>query len=59
MTNYEAIKQMSMPEMAAVFYLFTTPVLDCLEATEEERDKMRQTIREFLTTEVKGRESTN
>lgn len=59
MTNYEAIKQMSMPEMAAVFYLFTKPVLDCLEATEEDTEKLKKSIREFLATEVKGREGTN
>lgn len=59
MTNYEAIKQMSLEEMGAMLYLFARPMLDGLEATKEDREKLKKSIREFLATEVKGREGTN
>lgn len=59
MTNYEAIKRMSLEEMAAMLYLFAKPMLDGLEATKEDREKLQKSIREFLTTEVKEHEGTN
>lgn len=59
MTNYEAIKRMSLEEMGAIFYLFAKPMLDGLEATKEDREKLRKSIREFLATEVKQHEGTN
>lgn len=59
MTNYEAIKRMSLEEVGAMLYLFAVPTLNRLDATDEVRDKLRKSIREFLTTEVKGREGSN
>jgi len=59
MTNYEAVKRMSLEEMAAMLYLFAKPMLDGLEATKEDREKLQKSIREFLTTEVKEHEGTN
>ena len=52
-TNYEAIKTMSLEEMAAVFYMFMKPQLDSLNATAEQREEARTQIRAFLTAEVK------
>lgn len=53
MTNYEAIKNMSADEMAAVFYMFTKPMMDAFEMSKEQKDQMRDSIKAFLKTEVK------
>lgn len=57
MTNYEAIKRMSIEEMAAMFYLFILPSLDALDMEEEDkktiRENSKKNIREFLKAEVK------
>ena len=53
MTNYEAIKKMSINEMAAVFYLFAKPMMDAYEMSKEQKGQMRDGIMAFLNTEVK------
>lgn len=53
MTNYEAIKEMSIDEMAAVFYIFAKPMMDAFEFDVEDKNKMRQSIKNFLKAEVK------
>lgn len=53
MTNYEAIKNMSVNEMAAVFYLFAKPMMDAFEMNKKEKDQMRESIMIFLNAEVK------
>lgn len=58
MTNYEAIKQMSQEEMAAIFYLFVRPMLDGLSATDAQREEVQGFIKVFLATEVKQHEGT-
>ncbi len=52
-TNYEAIKTMSLEEMAATLYMFIKPQLDSLNATDEQREETRNIIKAFLTAEVK------
>ena len=52
-TNYEAIKEMSMEEMAAVFYIFAKPFMDTFGFNEEQRLKTREDIRTMLTSETK------
>ena len=59
MTNYEAIKQMSLEEMAAMLYFAVKPMLDYMEATEAQRKEVQKGLREVLATEVKGSEGTN
>lgn len=51
-TNYDVIKEMSIEEMAAVFYLFIKPLLDCFEMTEEQRKEVKKGIMESLNQEV-------
>ena len=57
MTNYEVIKQMSIEEMATMFYLFILPSLDALNMEEEDkktiRENSKKNIREFLRAEMK------
>jgi hypothetical protein len=53
MTNYEAIKNMSIGEMAAVFYMFTKPMMDAFEMSKEQKEQMKNNIKTFLNTEVK------
>ena len=45
--------------MGALFYLFAKPMLDSLEATKADREKLQKSIREFLATEVKQHEGAN
>lgn len=56
MTNYEAIKNMSIEEMATMFYLFILPSLDALDMDEENkktiRENSKKNIRAFLKSEV-------
>lgn len=52
MTNYEAIKKMSVEEMAAVFYIFAKPMMDAFNMSDQDKDKMRKNIRAFLNHEV-------
>lgn len=58
MNNYEAIKRMSLDEMAAVFYLFARPMLDGLAADAPQRQEIQESIRAFLSAEVKSCEGT-
>ena len=51
MTNYEAIKEMSVEEMAAMLYLFIKPFMDAFDMTEKDRKIMSVSILEFLNTE--------
>lgn len=51
MTTYEAIKNMSFEEMAAMFYIFAKPFMDTLDMTEEQRKEARGVIRDFLKAE--------
>ena len=53
MKNYEAIKNMSVEEMASTFYMFVKPFMDAFELPEEQRKKMQESIKTFLETEVK------
>lgn len=53
MKNYEAMKNMSMEEMAAVFYIFMKPIMDAFDFDADTRKMMRDNIRTFLNTEVK------
>ncbi len=53
MKNYEAIKNMSIEEMAATFYIFVKPFMDAFELSEEQKKEMRNSIKTFLETEVK------
>ena len=53
MTNYEAIKKMSIAEMRGVFYIFLKPFMDAFEFTPEQREGIKQNIDTFLNTEVK------
>lgn len=57
MKNYEAIKTMSLEEMAAMLYMFVKPFMEFLNMTAEQKDKMRKHIREFLAAEVKRNET--
>lgn len=52
MTNFEAIKEMSVEEVAAMLYIFIKPFMDTLDTTEEGKMKVRESIREFLNTET-------
>lgn len=54
MNNYEAIKNMSLEEMAAVFYLFAKPFTELLNMTSEQKNEMKQQIHNFLSEEVKS-----
>ena len=51
MTNYEAIKDMSLEEVAAMFYIFVKPFLDTFDMTEEQKKRAREAIRDFLKSE--------
>jgi hypothetical protein len=51
-TNYEAIKEMSLEETAAMFYIFAKPFFDLLGATEEQKAQVRENIRAFLKAEI-------
>lgn len=51
-TNYEAIKEMSLPEMAAMFYIFAKPFMELLDMTKEQKAEMRDTIHNFLNSEA-------
>lgn len=59
MTNYEAIKEMSMEEMATMFYLFAKPILDAFDFDKDQQEKVREIMRKntraFLAAEVKRR----
>ena len=53
-TNYDAIKNMSIDEMAAVFYMFMRPILEAFKLDDaEHKQKVRNTIKAFLNAEVK------
>lgn len=52
MTNYEVIKEMSVEEMAAVFYLILKPVFDFFGLSEEQRNEQKENIMKFLSAEV-------
>ena len=53
MTNYEAIKNMSLPEVAAMLYIFTKSFMDAFELPPEQREDIKRNINTFLNTEVK------
>lgn len=57
MTNYEAIKNLSLEEMAAMFYIFAKPFAELLNMTAEQKSEMRKHIRETLAAEVKRNEN--
>ncbi len=59
MTNYEAIKEMSVEEVAALLYIFIKPFMDTFDMTEEQKKKARESIREFLNTETTQRGGEN
>lgn len=50
-TNYEAIKNMSLEEMAAMFYIFAKPFAELLNMTDEQKAEMKNQIHDFLTAE--------
>lgn len=50
-TNYEAIKNMSLEEMAAMIYIFAKPFAELLNMTDEQKAEMRNQIHGFLTAE--------
>ena len=52
MTNYDAIKKMSIAEVAAVFYIFLKPIMDAYEFTPEQREVIKRNIKTFLNTKV-------
>ena len=52
MTNHEAIKKMSVEEMAAMLYIFTKPFMDAFGYTDEQKMQQREAIRKFLTSQV-------
>lgn len=54
-TNYEAIKEMSLEEMSAVFYFFLKPVIEAFDLDEEKefKETMKRHIRTFLAAEVR------
>lgn len=52
MTNYEAIKNMSIEEMAAVFYMFVKPMMDGFEIPKENREQIKKSIMLFLKNEA-------
>ncbi len=54
MTNYEAIKNMSEEEIAAVFYMFMKPAIEVLAIGEKDRQVIRETIKTFLSREKAG-----
>ncbi len=56
MTNYEAIKDMNIEEMAAIFYMFIKPFMDTFELSEVQKKAMRESVMAFLKTEVKAHE---
>ncbi len=56
MTNYEAIKDMNIEEMAAIFYMFIKPFMDAFELSEDQKRAMRESVMAFLETEVKAHE---
>ena len=51
MKTYEVIKEMSVDEMATIFYLFLKPFCDAFDLTEEQKKAVREKIRAFLNTE--------
>lgn len=51
-TNYEAIKNMSIEEMAVVLYMFVKPMMDGFEIPEENREELKKSIMAFLKNEV-------
>lgn len=57
MTNYEAIKNMSLEEMAAMLYIFAKPFAELLNMTAEQKAEMRKGVHEFLAAEVKRNET--
>lgn len=52
MTNYEAIRAMSIEEMAAFLYLFLKPMMDNFNLKEEQKIKIKESLKEFLRTEI-------
>ena len=53
MTNHEHIQKMSLPEMAAMFYLFAKPFAELLNMTDEQKAEMRKEIHDFLKSDAK------
>ena len=51
-TNYEVIKNMSLPEMAATFYQFAKPFTELLNMTDEQKKEMQKQIKDFLNAEA-------
>lgn len=51
-TNYEAIKNMSIEEMAVVFYMFAKPMMDGFGIPKENREGLKRSIMAFLKNEV-------
>lgn len=52
MNNYEKIKNMSLEEMAAVFYMFLNPLIIGFELTKEQSQTVKASIMSFLTAET-------
>lgn len=49
---YEVIKEMSIEEMAAVFYLNMKPILDLYQVPEEMRKELKKDVIKMLNEEV-------
>lgn len=55
MTNHEAIKGMSVEEMAFVFYMMMKPFIEAMGASEEDGKAIRDNLRAFLQSDVTGK----
>jgi hypothetical protein len=54
MTNYDAIKNMSLEQMAVTMYLLVAPFMEAMgEATPDAKAKVAADIRTMLQSEVK------
>lgn len=51
-TNYDVIKNMSLPEMAAMLYIFAKPFYDFLNMSDEVKEQTRKKIVEVLEAEA-------